>query len=188
MPRGAPPLRPRARSQGLAEGAMPPRGPRQGDRGGVGGRDSARPPPLPSRPGLSTGRARRPAGARGPHCSVTVAGPRDRGRGYRTNTATRLNGGHEKIIKATTIAKARHRGGRGRALAGPPRDSIHGAHGAERPPGAALWAASSPRKIKTSPRPPPSPATGAPHRRQPRPAGSQGGASPRGRPAGQGAD
>lgn len=40
---------------------MPPRGPRQGDRGGVGGRDSARPPPLPSRPGLSTGRARRPA-------------------------------------------------------------------------------------------------------------------------------
>lgn len=74
---------------------------------------------------------------------------------------------------------------------GPPSHSIRSAHNtaelgalgpssgstvrlAERPPGAALRAASSERKIKTTPRPPPSLAISVPHNRQPRASGSRG--------------
>lgn len=73
-----------------------------------------------------------------------------------------------------------HGGGRERSPKGAASHSGHHArHTAERPPGAALAAASSQRESKTSPRPPPSLATGAPHHRQLGSARSPGFATPR---------
>lgn len=84
------------------------------------------------------GQARRRAAARGPHCSVTVAGPRDgtAAGADRTDTATRLHGGHEERASGPRrpprpAAAAEQEGARpqGSPATRPPRRAQH------RPPG-----------------------------------------------------
>ncbi|XP_035578087.1 translation initiation factor IF-2-like [Zalophus californianus] len=167
----------------------------RGVRAGGGGRAGRqRTAAASARPDLSARCARWPSRSSGsPLFSHSARPPGPRAAAARTSDAH----GHSpqcrrlEILKTTTIPQGPPLRGRRARLpwghpATPSAGTQHRRAGsagpsssstvrlAERPPGAALRAASSERKIKTTPRPPPSLAISAPHNRQPRASGSRG--------------